>query len=58
MRERLERAITNAEIRITLPLGDSGTRLRAGCFTVDKNLYTLRLSDETESSVKVWIEGK
>lgn len=32
--------------------------IRATQFTLDKTKYRLRLSDETETSVKVWIERK
>lgn len=57
---RVERAIANGEIRMELKSGGEipADKLKPACFTLDKRKYRLRLSDETEESVKVWIEPK
>lgn len=57
IREMVEKAVANGDIRIEL--SDELIELnKPGGFTVDKTKYRIRLSDETEESVKVWIEPK
>lgn len=52
----LDEKIASGEIRMEIKCGDNGERLQPACFTIDKRKYSIRFSDETEESVKVWIE--
>jgi hypothetical protein len=52
----LDEKIANGEIKMEIRAGENGERLDPACFTIDKRKYSIRFSDETEESVKVWIE--
>lgn len=56
----VDKAIAEAEIRMELKCGGEVEphAVHAAQFTLDKTKYRLRLTDETEESVKVWIERK
>lgn len=58
LRKMLDEKIANGEIEMEIHAGDNGERLEPACFTIDKRKYSIRLSDETEESVKVWIEPR
>lgn len=58
LREELRQAIANGDIHMALKAGSDDWVVRPASFTIDKRKYSLRLSDETEDSVKVWIEPK
>lgn len=55
LRKIVARAIENGDLHLKLNVGGDG-KPEAVAFTLDKKKYRLRLTDETEESVKVWIE--
>lgn len=60
LRKFVDEAIEAGDIRIELLCGGGldPHAVHACQFTLDKTKYQLRLSDETEGSVKVWIERR
>ena len=58
LRKTLDEAIERGDIRMELKCGGEldPHAVHAAQFTLDKTKYRLRLTDETEMSVKVWIE--
>lgn len=56
----LDAAIERGDIHMELKCGGETEphAVHATQFTLDKTKYRLRLTDETEESVKVWIERK
>jgi hypothetical protein len=60
LRKIVKRAIEDGEIRMELKCGADldPHAVHATQFTLDKRKYSIRFSDETEESVKVWIERK
>lgn len=60
IRSIVGQAVEAGDIRMELKCGGevAPEHLHSACFTLDKTKYQLRLSDETETSVKVWIERK
>lgn len=60
IKKYVDRAVANGDIRIELISGGELVlgQMPGASFTIDKTKYRLRLSDETEDRVKVWIEPK
>lgn len=56
IRKFVDEAIARGDIHMELKAGSDDWIVRPASFTIDKRKYSIRFTDETEESVKVWIE--